>query len=59
MRELLLQVHDPEIADAALRQLLKSRSWPRAWEYRMHEDAQWKEAAYIFALFPLARGNNA
>jgi hypothetical protein len=59
VRELLFQVHDPEIADAALRHLLKSRNWPREWEYRMHEDAQWKGAAYVFALFPLARGNDA
>jgi Family of unknown function (DUF695) len=51
--ELLFQVHDPEIADAALRQLLESRSWPREWEYRMHEDAQWKEAGYVFAPIPL------
>ncbi len=59
VRELLFQVHDPEIADIALRQLLRSSSWPRQWEYRMHEDPQWAEAAYVFALFPIARGTNA
>ena len=59
LRELLFQVHDPEIADSALRQLLESKSWDRPWEYRMHEDPQWKEAARVFALFPLARGHDA
>ena len=58
-RELLFQVHDPKIADAALRQLLESRSWRRQWEYRMHADPQWKEAAHFFALFSSARGTNA
>lgn len=59
LRELLFQVHDPEIADAALKQLLDSKNWQRSWEYRMHEDPEWKEAAYVFALFPMARRNDA
>ena len=33
LRGLLFQVHDPEIADAALRQLLDSKNWQRSWEY--------------------------
>ncbi|MDB6014055.1 MAG: hypothetical protein JWL65_6305 [Gammaproteobacteria bacterium] len=59
MRELLFQVHDPEIANSALQELLESRHWHRPWEYRMQEDPQWKEAAYVFALFPIARGSDA
>ena len=58
LRELLFQVHDPEIANAALQGLLNSRSWSRPWEYRMQEDPEWKEAAYVFALFPMAGGND-
>ena len=59
LRELLFQVHDPEIANAALQELLGSKQWQRSWEFRMREDPQWKEAAYVFALFPMADGNDA
>jgi hypothetical protein len=58
-RELLLQVHDPEIADTALQEILGSKQWQRSWEYRMQDEPQWKEAAYVFALFPMADGNDA
>jgi hypothetical protein len=58
LRELIFQVHDPKIADAALQELLDSRIWSRAWEYRMHSDPQWKESAYVFALLPMNPGNN-
>ena len=59
LRELLFQVHDPEIAHATLQSLLRSRDWARPWEYRMAEDADWQEAGYVFALFPLANGTNS
>ena len=59
MRELLFQVHDPEITHSTLQHLLESESWERPWEYRMQDDPQWKEAARMFALFPLARGSDA
>lgn len=59
LRQLLFQVHDPEIADAALRTLLDSGPQPRPWEYRMHADPEWTEAGHVFKLFPLASGHDA
>ena len=58
-RELLFQVHNPEIANVALQKLLNSREWPRSWEYRMEEDVEWSKAASVFHLFPLATGSDA
>ena len=55
-RELRFQVHDPEIAHSALQMLLKSREWPRPWEYEMFSDPTWEKAGYVFQLFaPRAR----
>lgn len=56
LRELYFQVHDPEIADAALKQMLAEHDGSREWEYRMTHDPQWEEAGWIFRLFPLANG---
>ncbi len=58
-RELLFQVHDPEIAHQALQELLASRTWERTWHYRMQEDPEWSNAAYAFTLFPQAQGHDA
>jgi hypothetical protein len=58
-RELLFQVHDPEITHVALQELLDSRTWERSWEYRMEDDREWSNAANVFQLFPRARGNDA
>jgi hypothetical protein len=58
-RELLFQVHNPEIAHAALQSLLNSRQWQREWDYRMEHDSQWSRPAYIFQLFPQANGSDA
>jgi hypothetical protein len=58
-RELLFQVHDPEVAHEALQKLLNSRQWARGWEYRMEQDLEWSKAAVVFQLFPLANGNDA
>lgn len=54
-RELLFQVHDPEIADAALQALLRERSWPREWGYEMTEDREWSHSMAIFRLLPTAK----
>jgi len=54
-RELLFQVHDPDITHAALQDLLGSRRWRRGWDYRMSQDFEWSSAAHIFQLFPLAK----
>ncbi len=56
-RELLFQVHDPEVAHQALQQLLGCRSWEREWGYRMAGDTNWEAAARVFQLFPKARGH--
>jgi len=58
-RELLFQVHDPEIAHSALQVLLNSRKWEREWQYKMSNDKSWSNAAHLFRLFPSATGNDA
>ena len=56
LRELYYQIHDPDIADAVLKQMIATHDGSRQWEYRMSHDAQWTEAGWIFRLFPLANG---
>ena len=51
LRALRFQVHNPEIAHAALQELLHGRDWTREWDYRMEEDAGWSNAANVFQLF--------
>jgi hypothetical protein len=58
-REVMFQVYDPEIAHAALQTLLHGKGWPRRWNYRMDDDPDWSNAASIFKLFPMAKGNDA
>jgi hypothetical protein len=59
VRELRYQVHDPEITDKALKQLLKSRDWQRPWGYEMKSDEEWAHAGFVFQLFPQASGHDA
>jgi len=59
LRELRYQVHDPEIADKALRLLLDEREWERPWEYEMKGDEAWEHAGFVFQLFPMANGCDA
>lgn len=40
-RELIYRVHDPEVADQTLTQLVSIPSSPREWEYRMEHDDAW------------------
>lgn len=58
-RALLFQVHDPEVANHTLQQLLGSRKWEREWSYRMAHDATWEAAANVFQLFPRANGHDS
>ena len=58
-RELMFQVHDPDITHSALQALLNSHKWERSWSYKMSEDRTWSNAAHIFKLFPLAKGHGA
>lgn len=55
-RDLLFQVHDPEIAHVALQRLLNDRAWKREWDYWMEKDPEWTNAAFVFQLFPNAQG---
>jgi len=59
LRELRFQVHNPEIAHAALQELLNRKSWERQWNYEMFSDPKWERAGYVFQLFPLAHGRDA
>ena len=58
-RELLFQVHDPGITHTALQGFLASRTWERSWDYSIVNDQEWTNAAKVFRLFDLARGNDA
>jgi hypothetical protein len=58
-RELMFQVHDPEVTHSALQALLKRGEWERRWSYKLSEDRTWSNAARIFKLFPLAKGHDA
>jgi hypothetical protein len=58
-RELMFQVHDPEVAHAELQTLLHGRKWQRQWNYRMDNDPEWEKASFVFQLFPQARGCDA
>jgi hypothetical protein len=59
IRQLLFQVHDPEVADAELQGLMNSRKWERHWDYKMQEDQGWENASFVFQLFPQARASDA
>lgn len=58
-RELLFQVHDPDVAHQALQQLLGFHKWEREWGYSMENDPTWGVAASVFQLFPQAKGFNS
>jgi Family of unknown function (DUF695) len=59
VRELMFQVHDPEVTHSELQKLLQSREWEREWSYRMEHDPEWEKASFVFQLFPKARGCDA
>jgi len=50
VRELLFQVHDPEVANDSLQNLLQSRTWPREWRYEMKGDSEWSHASGLLRL---------
>lgn len=58
-REISFRVHDPQVANATLQELLKEKPSIRPWEYEMKSDPEWALAAYAFKLFPLAKGQDA
>ena len=59
LRELHFQVHDPELADHALGNLLKANEWQRNWEYRMEHDPKWVAAHFTYQLFMRPSGADA
>jgi hypothetical protein len=59
VRQLLFQVHDPDVAHEALQALLESKDHERPWAYRMDHDPTWSGAGHVFRLFPLAGGPDA
>jgi hypothetical protein len=58
-RQLLFRVHDPEVADRFLQQLISRGSQQREWEFLMEYDAYWSFAAPYLSLFTSARGTGA
>ena len=54
-RELRYQVHDPEIAHAALQEALAKKEWARTWDYEMKYEEDWTSAQRVFKLFELVR----
>ena len=59
IRVLSFRIYDPEVAHAVLQRLLAEKPIIREWAYCMEQDIEWKLAAYIFKLFPLAKGFDA
>jgi hypothetical protein len=45
-RELIWRVRDPEIADSIVQKILRTRDYPREFDYHMEEDRQWQKASW-------------
>jgi hypothetical protein len=45
-RELIWRVRDPEIANSFVQKILRTRDYPREFDYRMEEDQQWQKASW-------------
>ena len=45
-RELIWRVRDPEIANPIIQKILRTRDYPREFDYRMEEDQQWQKASW-------------
>jgi len=45
-RELIYRVHDPEVANDALQGIIKSREYPREFDFRMDDDPEWEMAEW-------------
>lgn len=50
VRDLLFRVHDPEIVDGVLRELISVEPQVREWRYRMEHDPDWGLAKPEFQL---------
>ena len=58
LRELHFYVHDPDVAEGTLRDLLTSNK-DREWQFEMTHDSEWQQAARFFGLFSSAYGLDA
>jgi|SRR5687767_2613492 len=58
-RQLLFRVHDPEVADGSLQQLISRGSQQREWEFQMEHDATWSFGEPYFSLLVRAGGADA
>ena len=58
-RQLLFRVHDPEITNCALTQLMEGSSQQRHWEFRMEHDGAWSLACPVLSLVEKASGSDA
>jgi hypothetical protein len=45
-RELIWRIRDPEIANSIVQKILRTRDYPREFDYRMEEDQQWQKASW-------------
>ena len=53
-RDLHFRVHDPAVADKALKDQIASEHQHREWSYEMKEDHDWAQADVFFSLLPKA-----
>ena len=51
-REIIWRVRDPEIANAALREILLSKGYQREFEFRIEEDPTWQKALWYLNNVP-------
>jgi hypothetical protein len=59
LREQRYQVHDPEIAHAALQDLLATKKWPRPWDYEMIHDPEWGTGVRLLEVYATATPRGA
>jgi uncharacterized protein DUF695 len=55
LRELMFQVHGPEVTHSTLQLRLKNRRPVREWAYEMFYDARWKDAVGYFKVLKKAK----
>lgn len=45
-RELIYRVHNPEVANAVLQEIIASHGYPREFDFRMEDDPEWSLATW-------------
>jgi hypothetical protein len=46
LRELIWRVHDPEVANSVIQEIVRAKDHPRPIDYRMEEDRGWQKASW-------------